>query len=233
MSARLDLDLFGLGGLDLQRFVDQVAQHLLAQALDLVGRDLAAVGDGQQREPLVDVGLGDDLAVDDRGRLDDRRHGRAEQLRIFGQPQRRGACSARLLRWAGCLLRDAPCRRPPSASAAAPQRARVEICSEPAATSSNPLSTNALKSIAVYPSPLNAGLAAEPFQREIEARKCCPCGSPRCAHSRAATIGQAPGIRPHRRCRAGGGPARSRRPATAGPRRSPVRSSTVAPNSDQ
>ena len=39
MSARLDRDFLGLGGLDLQRLVDQVAQHLLAQPLEFVGRD--------------------------------------------------------------------------------------------------------------------------------------------------------------------------------------------------
>ena len=61
MSDCLIVDLFRLGGLDLQGLVDQVAQDLLAEAVDLVGRNLAAVGDRQQGQPLVDVGLGDDL----------------------------------------------------------------------------------------------------------------------------------------------------------------------------
>jgi hypothetical protein len=57
------------GFLDLERFVDQVAQDLRAQAFLFLGRDLvaAAVGIDDQRKALVDVGAGDDLAVDDRG----------------------------------------------------------------------------------------------------------------------------------------------------------------------
>ena len=69
--------------------------------VDFVGRDLAAVGDRQQREPLVDVGLGDDLAVDDRGRLDDRRHAACRTPAGF-----RAGCSALVLLAlpaAGCL----------------------------------------------------------------------------------------------------------------------------------
>src|SRR3546814_12857995 len=38
--ALLDLDVGGLGGLDLQRLVDQVAKHLGAQPLQFLGRNL-------------------------------------------------------------------------------------------------------------------------------------------------------------------------------------------------
>ena len=58
-----------------KHFVDQVAKDLLAQPVDLLRRDLPAIGDRHEGEPLVDVGLGDDVAVDDRGRFDDRGHG--------------------------------------------------------------------------------------------------------------------------------------------------------------
>jgi len=85
---RLDRDLLAPRFLDLQRLVDQVAQHLLAQAVDLAGGDLAAVGDRQQRQALIDVGLGNDGAVDDRRRLYHRRHRGTEQLRVRGQPKR-------------------------------------------------------------------------------------------------------------------------------------------------
>ena len=41
----------------------------MAKLVDPVGRDFAVIGDRQQRQALVDVGLGDDLAVDDGGRF--------------------------------------------------------------------------------------------------------------------------------------------------------------------
>ena len=48
----------------------------------------------KEREPLVDVCLGDDVAVDDRGGLDDRRDRGTEQLRILGEPERLTAVDA-------------------------------------------------------------------------------------------------------------------------------------------
>jgi len=74
----LDFDLLVLGCLDLEGLVDEVAQDLLTQGIDLVGGNSPTVRDRQKREPLVDVGPGDHLAVDDGGRLDHRRHRVAE-----------------------------------------------------------------------------------------------------------------------------------------------------------
>jgi len=104
---RLDGDLLGLGRLDLKRFVDEVAKDLLAQAVHFVGRNLSAIGDGEKREPLVDVGLGNDIAVDDGGRLDDRGHCCPEHLWIFRKPQRARAVRLGLFG----LLRDRRCGR--------------------------------------------------------------------------------------------------------------------------
>ncbi len=87
----LDIDLLCLRRLDLECFVNEVTKHLVAQPLGFLGGDLPAVRDHQQRHALVDVGRGDDVAVDDRRRLDDRRHGVAEHLRIFRKLQRLGA----------------------------------------------------------------------------------------------------------------------------------------------
>ena len=67
----LDLDLVGLGRLNLQRLVDQIAEHLLAQLIKLVGRNLTAIGDRQELQALIDVRLGDHIAIHDRRRLDD------------------------------------------------------------------------------------------------------------------------------------------------------------------
>ena len=78
----------GLGLLDLQRLVDQVAQDLHAQALHFFGRDLAAVGADNQGKALVDIGAGDDLAVDDGRRAADVRIGLAEDHRVRGQVER-------------------------------------------------------------------------------------------------------------------------------------------------
>ena len=44
----------------------------------------------KQREALVDIGLGNDLSIDDRRCLDDRRQGGSEQLRVFGELERCG-----------------------------------------------------------------------------------------------------------------------------------------------
>ena len=67
----LDLDLVGLGRLNLQRLVDQIAQHLLPQLVELVGGNLTAIGDRQELQTLINIGLRDHVAIHDRRRLDD------------------------------------------------------------------------------------------------------------------------------------------------------------------
>jgi hypothetical protein len=64
-----DLDVGLLGRLDLEHLVDEVAKHLLAKARKLLGRDRASGRHLDDREPVVDLGAGDDGAVDDRRRL--------------------------------------------------------------------------------------------------------------------------------------------------------------------
>jgi hypothetical protein len=81
--ALFDLDVFGLGRLDLQRLVHQVAQHLLAQPRLLLGRDAAAVGETDEGDAVIDIGAGDDVAVDDRGGLANRRIVIAEEKRVL------------------------------------------------------------------------------------------------------------------------------------------------------
>ena len=84
----LDLDLLGFCRLYLESLVDQVPEHLIAQPIDFLGRDLSTVGNCKEGEALLNVCLSDHVAVDDRGCLDDGRHGRAEQLRVLRKPQR-------------------------------------------------------------------------------------------------------------------------------------------------
>ena len=60
---------------------------------------VVAVGDRQPGEALVDVGLGDHVAVDDGRRLDDRRDGRAEYLRILRQSKRMRGVDCGVLGW--------------------------------------------------------------------------------------------------------------------------------------
>ena len=81
-------------------------EYRLAQPLNLIGGNLSVLGDRQQRETLIDVGLGDHLAVDDCGRLDDRRHHRAEDFGIFGQLERARAVDGLSRGRRGGLLRD-------------------------------------------------------------------------------------------------------------------------------
>src|SRR3546814_742811 len=65
------LDVVGGGFLDLERFVDEVAQHLDATPFLLLVRPLAAIGGDDQGHALVDVGAGDYAAVDEGRRLAD------------------------------------------------------------------------------------------------------------------------------------------------------------------
>ncbi|PAV92557.1 hypothetical protein WR25_08378 [Diploscapter pachys] len=81
-------DFGALRLLDFQRLVDQLAQDLELELVDLVGRGRAAaiVEDGQ-RQALVDIGAGDDRVVDDRGRLTDVGVELAEDLQVCGDVQ--------------------------------------------------------------------------------------------------------------------------------------------------
>ena len=74
-----DADVVVGGFLDLQLFIDQVAHHLQAQAVALLLADLPAIGGDDKVQPLIDIGIGDDLAIDDGLRL--------AQLRIDGAHQ--------------------------------------------------------------------------------------------------------------------------------------------------
>ena len=158
-----DLDLGSLGRLNLKRFVDQVAQHLLAQLLDLIGGQLAIVRNGQQRQPLFDVGLGDDLAIHDRRGLHDRGHRLSEDLGIVRKLQRARAAAGGGGR-VGCILRcrsgrhgQHKCCRCKSKS----RRKEVECCWH----FRNSLVVQPNERIGVYSAPLNAGLAAETLER--------------------------------------------------------------------
>ena len=66
-----DGDVRSLGFLNLQRFVDEIAQHLKPQPFSLLIADLAFVGGKDQRQALVDIGAGDHVAIDDRRRPPD------------------------------------------------------------------------------------------------------------------------------------------------------------------
>ena len=61
-----DFDFGSARFLDLQSLVDQVAQHLQAQALHFLFVDLALVGGGDQRHALIHVGAGYHVAVHHR-----------------------------------------------------------------------------------------------------------------------------------------------------------------------
>ncbi len=158
-----DGDLGLLGRLDLKRLVDQIAQHLLTQHIDLVRRNAALVGDREEREALIDIGLGDDRPVDDRGGLDDRRKGLAEDLRVFGEAKNAGAAA----RWSALVRRilgrgsgrngQHECRRGKSGTS----REEVE-CFRHVRKS---LFVQTIGQMSIYSAPLNAGLAAEPFER--------------------------------------------------------------------
>ena len=129
----------------------------------------SAVGDREQGEALVDVGLGDDVAVDDRRRLDDRRHGRAENLGVLRQVKRLAAVDRR--RRPG-RRRPAPAPRSATASsksATAHQRARGIQSESSCHDLEIPLISSPMQVVAVYSGPLNAALAANPFQCQMKA----------------------------------------------------------------
>jgi hypothetical protein len=64
----------GIGGfcfLDLQRFINQVAQHLHAQTIQFLTIHLVAIGRNDERQTLFNVSACDNLAIDDgRGAAD-------------------------------------------------------------------------------------------------------------------------------------------------------------------
>ena len=63
----VDFDFINLGLLNFQRFVDQITQNLQTETVDFLGRQLVVIGRQIQRQTLIDVGAGDDVAVDNRG----------------------------------------------------------------------------------------------------------------------------------------------------------------------
>ncbi|MCY1171186.1 hypothetical protein D9M73_112900 [compost metagenome] len=77
------LDLGGLGLLDLQRFVDQLPRDQQLVLRHFLGRQLQVARCHQQGDALVDVGAGDHRAVDDRGWLADVGIDLAENLQVL------------------------------------------------------------------------------------------------------------------------------------------------------
>ena len=67
--AFVDVNLVGLGFLDLKRFIDQITQHLHAQPFTFFIGDLAAIGEQDQRQTLINICPGDDVSVHDGGWL--------------------------------------------------------------------------------------------------------------------------------------------------------------------
>ena len=66
-----DLDILGSCRLNLQRLVDEIAQNLQLEPVAFLVAHLAAIGEHDQRQALIDVRFGDHLAVHQRGRLAD------------------------------------------------------------------------------------------------------------------------------------------------------------------
>ena len=143
----------------------KTVKNLLTKLVDLVAWKLALIGNRQQREALIHIRLGDDFAVDDCGRLDDRRHGLAEDLGIVGQPQRAGAAGGwgrvcRILR--RCCSRYGQYERRCCITSAG--REEFGCCGQVRKS----LVVQSNERISVYSAPLNAGLAAEPLERHPE-----------------------------------------------------------------
>ena len=166
--------------------------------VDLVGGNPAFIGDGEQRETLVDVGLRDDLAIHDCGRLDDRRAWPGRRSVDCPAGEARSRCR-RLVHFAAAFCAAAPVATA-STNAAAANRARAGKKSNAADTCENPLLFKPNERIGVYSAPLNAGLAAETLERYPEREGASLVETRRTAHSPAATRRQAQCIRPHSRC---------------------------------
>ncbi|MEJ0069959.1 MAG: hypothetical protein WDO24_15955 [Pseudomonadota bacterium] len=84
--AVVDLDAFGLGLLQLQPLVDQVAQDLREHLAECLGRFRLVQGQEQQPDARVDVEQRDHLVIDDRG---DAQHLLGVRRHRPGEPPRR------------------------------------------------------------------------------------------------------------------------------------------------
>jgi hypothetical protein len=174
-----DLDLVGLGFLDLKGFVDQVAQHLEAKPFALFTLDFAVVCGKNQRQPLIDVGLRDDRAVDDRGRLANQRIGLAK----YGELLRKIEPSRG---WIANIVDRLRCRgnrdqRTRHHQAALHQVAEILARTDharPIRYSHCPLRPNARTAECTLSGPNSSAPAAT--------GNYCPDGRPRSGHSRAA-----------------------------------------------
>ena len=215
MSCGGDLDLGLLGGLDLERLVDQVAEHLLAQGARPRRRESApslAIASSARRWSMSVWVMTSPLTIAVALTTDGRAWpkncgfcGRSKRARAVG-------AAGALAPHSGPLLPVATA----SANAAATNRARAGKRSNAAATVRKSLVVPTHWADWPLSSPAERRLSGRDPSERYSERECASLRrTRRRAHSRAATRRQARGIRPHRRCRAGGGPARSRRPATA------------------
>ncbi len=168
-----DLDVLACRLLDLELLVDQVAQHLEAQARFLLLVDLAAVGRDDEVEPLLDVGVGDDVAVDDRRCLAQVRVEVGERGGV-GQDERRVGRIVGL----GRILGEQRCRHPnPGENRQRTQSHRHLLKAPPPSAATTPMfnvpSTLARRvaqrdAADAAPGPLNRRLAAEVLERDGE-----------------------------------------------------------------
>ena len=102
-------DLLFLGFLDLQRFVDQVAQDLQPQVLQfLIGNLGILIGCEDKGDPLVDIGPGDDLPIHLRRGVAAVGVHLAEQLDVGGNVQ---AAVGRVVLPLACILGDSQAGR--------------------------------------------------------------------------------------------------------------------------
>ena len=86
-----DLDFVRSRFLNLQRFVDQVGKDLDAETRYFLGRQLAVIGDQDQRQSLIDIGARNDFAVHNGCRAADIGIIRfCQQLAAAGNVERRG-----------------------------------------------------------------------------------------------------------------------------------------------
>ena len=167
ISDWFDLDFFGFGSLNLKRFVDQVAQDLFAQPVDLARRDLAAIGNRQKASRwstsvwVMTSPLTIAVALTTEGMALPEYLGVLRQLQATGAVHRCLLIAARPVP----LLRERRRSPVPSAgTAAGDQRARRDSIEKMTATIGYSLSFHV---IALAAGPLNAGLAAEPLQRQV------------------------------------------------------------------
>ena len=77
----------GFGFLNLQCFVDQVAQNLNPKPLAFFVGNPAAISGDDQREAMIDIGTGDNVPVDDSGGLANIRIVLREYCQLFRDVQ--------------------------------------------------------------------------------------------------------------------------------------------------